>query len=263
MPLPSSEEVGMIEVPLNGSYVFCLTFFSALLSGVGILPFAFYGNEIPKQVMGVMNALAAGMMSSASLSLFVESLSANVPYGLLGILIGIISMLISEEILEKKFGGLSIGDLDTSQSRQVILVVGAITSHAFAEGLAMGLSFTGGHVLGVFITIAMALHNIPEGVAIAVVLLSKGVKFMTATFWVSVSHMPQPFFAVLAFSYLGKDLTVTMLPLGLGFAGGAMMFIVITEMIPEACRLTSTLRGLLLTLLAMSAMTTFHIVLSL
>ena len=96
----------------------------------------------------------------------------------------------------------------------------------------------------------MALHNIPEGIAIAVILFSRGfsspllfpsffepfsfqnlnrMSMTVVTTWVTMSHMPQPVFAVIAYLYLGTQYTKTMLPLG--FVQGCNITITISIII--------------------------------
>jgi zinc transporter ZupT len=245
---------------LSVAYVFALTFGTALFSGLGVVPFAIFGSSFSVGVVGLCNAIAAGLMASAVLSLLLEGVSHHLGYTALGIVLGVIAMFFCEEVLKKQFEGFHLGDLDSIHSRRVVLVIGAIASHAIAEGLALGLSFTGGHVLGIFITAAMALHNIPEGTAIAIVLLSKEYRMslMSVAMWVTVSHLPQPIFAVFAFEYLGREMKDSMLPGGLGFASGAMMYIVITELIPEACKQTPPRRAFPAILISIMLLTAFN-----
>jgi len=241
-------------------YVLALTFASALLSGAGVLPFLAFGyNSIPKTFVGMCNAFAAGLVLSAVLSLLFEGVTHSVGYSLVGVVMGVAGMYFCENVLKGRFENYHLSGLEPGQSRRVFLIVVAISSHAIAEGLAMGLSFSGGHMLGLFITVAMALHNIPEGLAIALVLLSKGISVPATVVWVTVTHLPQPIFALVAFVCFEKDMSDTMLPMGLGFASGAMLYIVVMELIPEACQQTSTPKALMIIMSSLFVLSILHI----
>jgi zinc transporter, ZIP family len=107
-----------------------------------------------------------------------------------------------------------------------------MTVHSLAEGVGVGVAFGGGEALGLFITTAIAVHNIPEGLAISLVLVPRGARALTAAGWSVFSSLPQPLMAVPAF--LLVEWFDPVLPCGLGFAGGAMIWMVLTELVPDA-----------------------------
>ena len=82
--------------------------------------------------------------------------------------------VVSDHFLSK-YENLSIATLQGADARKVLLFVGVMTAHSLAEGIGMGMSFGGGMTLGLFVNIAIALHNLPEGIAVSLVLVSKGV----------------------------------------------------------------------------------------
>ena len=129
--------------------------------------------------------------------------------------------------------------------KKLVLILGILTVHSFPEGVAIGVSFAelgfangipvfgfAVPVLAVFMTIAISIHNIPEGLAISIPLQSLGVSKWRMVGWAIFSSLPQPIGAVIAFYFvrLARDF----LPFGFGFAAGAMVFLVLTEFIPEA-----------------------------
>ena len=79
---------------------------------------------------------------------------------------------------------------------------------------------------------AIAVHNIPEGLAISLVLVPRGTSIPAAAGWSIVSSLPQPLLAVPAFLFV--DAFQGILPAALGFAGGAMIWMVARELLPEA-----------------------------
>ncbi len=94
------------------------------------------------------------------------------------------------------------------------------------------MAFGGGVTLAIVITTAIAVHNIPEGLAISAVLRPKGVPVVGCAAWSIVSSLPQPLMAVPAFLFV--ETFAPTLPYGLGFAAGAMVFMVLVELLPEA-----------------------------
>ena len=114
----------------------------------------------------------------------------------------------------------------------MLLMVVVMTVHSFAEGVAVGVSFGGGTALATAITFAIAVHNIPEGLAITAVLRPQRVSLLACAGWSVFSSLPQPIIAVPA--YLFVERFAAALPYGLGFAAGAMVFMVLVELLPEA-----------------------------
>jgi zinc transporter ZupT len=98
--------------------------------------------------------------------------------------------------------------------------------------VAVGVSFGGGVTLATVITVAIAVHNVPEGVAITAVLRPQGISVLRCAGWSIVSSLPQPVMAVPAFLFV--EAFRPALPWGLGFAAGAMIFMVLVELLPEA-----------------------------
>ncbi len=86
--------------------------------------------------------------------------------------------------------------------------------------------------LATLITVAIAVHNIPEGVAITAVMRPQGVSVARCAGWSVLSSLPQPLMAVPAFLFV--EAVRPALPWGLGFAAGAMVFMVLVELLPEA-----------------------------
>jgi zinc transporter, ZIP family len=98
----------------------------------------------------------------------------------------------------------------------------------------VGVSFGGGETLGLVIAIAIAVHNVPEGLAISLVLVPQGTSVARAAWWSVFSSLPQPLMAVPAYVFV--EAFEEFLPAGLGFAAGAMLWLVVADLLPQAVR---------------------------
>eukprot|EP00283_Hemiselmis_rufescens_P016388 CAMPEP_0173450444 /NCGR_PEP_ID=MMETSP1357-20121228/44761_1 /TAXON_ID=77926 /ORGANISM="Hemiselmis rufescens, Strain PCC563" /LENGTH=117 /DNA_ID=CAMNT_0014417129 /DNA_START=38 /DNA_END=388 /DNA_ORIENTATION=- len=111
-----------------------------------------------------------------------------------------------------------------------------MTLHSFSEGLGVGVSYGGdnGMQQGVFMTLAIGLHNIPEGLAVALVSVPRGESPSRACAWAILSSLPQPLVAVPSFYFV--ELFSFLLPIGLGCAAGTMLWMVVAELLPDALK---------------------------
>lgn len=150
-----------------------------------------------------------------------------------GVAVGAVFIMIGRRSLARH-DRIGVAGLQGADARKAILIVGAMTVHSAAEGIGVGVSFGGGAELGLFISLAIAVHNIPEGLAISLVLIPRGVGVWRAAGWSVFSSLPQPLLAIPAFLFVLQFETV--LPWGLGFAAGAMIWMVWTEVLPDAVR---------------------------
>jgi zinc transporter ZupT len=211
--------------------VFLAATVTALATGLGALPFVFVPN-MGRSWLGLANSLAAGFMLGASAALFWEGGRIGVVRAVGGALLGVVFIELTRRLLGHQEEDLHLGRLRGADARKALLIVGVMTVHSFTEGVGVGVSFGGGEALGVFITAAIAVHNIPEGLAISLVLVPRGVAAWRAAGWSIFSSLPQPLMAVPAF--LLVEWFEPILPIGLGFAGGAMVWMVAKELVPEA-----------------------------
>mmetsp|Transcript_21125 Transcript_21125/g.58769 ORF Transcript_21125/g.58769 Transcript_21125/m.58769 type:complete len:217 (+) Transcript_21125:1164-1814(+) len=183
------------------------------------------------------------MMIAASYSLVTEGCNFDDPHDTaeldsytrtgIGAVIGLIFIRITEKFLSSH-EELSIGSLGGADAKRALLIFFVMTLHSFSEGVGIGVSFGGSHgsELGVFISASLAVHNIPEGLAMAVTLLPRGTSIPEAFLWAVLSSIPQPLMAVPAYEFVHHFIPV--LPVGLGFAGGAMAWVALFELLKEA-----------------------------
>lgn len=203
---------------------------TALATGLGALPFLLF-RKPPRRWLGLANAVAAGLMLAASFQLFYEALEFGVWRMLLGVALGLVFITLSHGYLEGR-ETLKVGRLEGADALKGLMMVGVMTVHSVTEGVGVGVSFGGGAELGLFITLAIAAHNVPEGLAISLILVPRGESVARAAGWSVFSSLPQPLLAVPA--YLFVEAFRPALPVGLGFAGGAMVWMVFSELMPEA-----------------------------
>jgi ZIP family zinc transporter len=128
-------------------------------------------------------------------------------------------------------------DAEVSQlgepERRTLLLTGAISLHNFPEGMAVGIAFAaGGTELGIALAIAIFVHNIPEGLAVGMPMRAMGMSMPKALWWTTVTGLVEIAGALLAYA-LGTSVE-GLLPWGLALAAGAMLYVVIDEMIPAA-----------------------------
>jgi len=234
--------------------VFAYGLVTAVATGLGALPFLFV-RTVSGRTVGRMNAVASGLMLGASFGLLAEGTRFGGWQTFVGGFVGILFILATNRFLhEHHFRPGVTGGGDGL--RRMVLIVTVMTVHSFAEGVAIGASFGGGMALATFITIAIAVHNIPEGVAISAVLRSNGVSVARCAGWSIVSSLPQPLMAVPAFLFVGAFAPA--LPYGIGFAAGAMVFMVLLEVLPEAYGKGSAREVGAITSLSMIAMILFQ-----
>ncbi len=119
-----------------------------------------------------------------------------------------------------------------------LLVFLAMTVHSIPEGVAVGVGYTSDAVgelganLGPTLALAIAIHNIPEGLAVGIPLRSAGVSLWRCFGAAVFTSLPQPLAAIPA--VLLAWFFQPLMPLLMGFAAGAMIFLIVLELIPEA-----------------------------
>ena len=217
---------------------------TAVICGLGTLPF-FFVDEISPRVTVVLWGFAGGVMLFASLFGFiVEGLEAGSIWEVsVGLFFGVAIVVGANWALTGyRF---PVREMNEADFRKLALIVGVLTVHSFPEGIALGVSFaeiglTGDLVIGgmaipalaVFVTLAVAIQNIPEGLAVAIPLFTYGVSRWRIFAWAVITSLPQPIGAAIAYVFV--SIAYGFLPYGFGFAAGAMIYLVLHDIFPEA-----------------------------
>jgi ZIP family zinc transporter len=224
--------------------VFVAGLITDLATGIGALPF-FFKEEFSDRLLVGMWGLASGIMFFASvLGLIPEGLASGTILEVgVGLFIGVVLVEGASRLLDEY--ELDPGTFEEADFKKMVLILGVLTVHSFPEGVSIGvafaeLGFQGGvpflgflvPPLAILMTISISIHNIPEGVAISIPFRAMGMskwKMLGATIF---SSLPQPIGAVIAFVFVRE--AQQFMPIGFGFAAGAMIYLVLTEFIEEA-----------------------------
>jgi zinc transporter ZupT len=227
---------------------------TAVATGVGALPFLFV-RSFSLFWVSIANAVAGGLMFAATHSLVAEGVVLSPERLVAGMLVGLAGILAGRMLVPEResmhIAGLA--DMDTAKAA---LFIGVMTAHSFAEGVGVGVSFGGSGELATFITAAIAIHNIPEGLAICLVLVPRGMPVWQAALWSIFTSLPQPIMAVP--SYLAVKAFEPVLPIGFGIAAGAMIWMVFAELIPDANKNASSSAVGIAVTLAFATMVAFQ-----
>lgn len=214
-----------------------LTLAMAAATGLGAVPFFFV--DLKPEWAGICNGLAAGVMLAASFDLVQEGQNyGGGNFVVIGIMSGAVFILLCKKVLER-YGEISMLDIKGADASKAILVIGIMTLHSFGEGSGVGVSFAGSKGInqGLLVTLAIAVHNIPEGLAVSMVLASRGISPQNAMLWSFITSLPQPIVAVP--SFICADAFHKVLPFCTGFAAGCMIWMVIAEVLPDAFKESS------------------------
>ena len=220
-------------------------------TGLGAIPI-FFKKDFSRRSLDLMLGFAAGVMLAASaFSLLVPAFDhINTPEWLAiapswaieaagivtvvgaGFLLGGFFVHIADKYLpHEHFAKGKEGP--SSRLARVWLLVIAITIHNFPEGLAVGVSFGVENVANGFsVAFAIALQNIPEGLAVAAPLVREGYSRKYAALLALSTGLVEPLGGLLGVSVI--TVAIGLLPYGLAFAAGAMVFVVGDEMVPES-----------------------------
>ncbi|MBB4841738.1 ZIP family zinc transporter [Paucibacter oligotrophus] len=216
---------------------------AALATALGVLPILLARAPSQQTLDGLLGFGAGVMLAACCFSLLIPALQAAQETGRwlgalqvgAGLLLGAGAMMGLERVLphEHFYGG--AGTLGPARLRRLWLFVFAIALHNIPEGLAIGVAAAGTDASrAAALATGIAIQDLPEGLVVALALVSVGMRRRYAALVGAASGLVEPVAAVLGAAALGQG--SALLPWGLAMAGGAMLFVISHEIIPESHR---------------------------
>ena len=227
------------------------TLFTWAMTALGAVP-VFFTKHFNQKMFDGMLGLAAGVMIAASfwslLAPAIELSGGDWKPALVGFLLGGLFLYGVDKVLPHLHPGLAMEEAEGIQTswRRSVLLVSAITLHNIPEGLAVGVAFGAlahgldGATLGgaIALAVGIGLQNLPEGMAVAMPLRREGLSKFKCFMYGQASGIVEPIAGVIgAMAVIGMR---PILPYALAFAAGAMIFVVVEELIPESQRQKNT-----------------------
>ena len=187
-------------------------------------------NTSNKFLSFILSFASGLMLAVVCFDLIPESMEiSNITNTVIGVILGVICMIICDILVQKKFN--EKNKSNTLLKTGIIVSIG-LALHNIPEGLAIGSSFDASIKLGYSLALAICLHDIPEGIAMGVPMKNGGMNKTKVIFYVVMSGITTGIGAF--FGALIGEISNTIIALSLAFAGGAMLYIVSGELIPEA-----------------------------
>ncbi|MCM3664877.1 ZIP family metal transporter [Mesobacillus subterraneus] len=205
---------------------------SALATGLGAIPILFL-NNVSSRLKSLLLGYASGiMMAATTFSLIPESLhSSNLWVLSLGMLLGTFIL----NVINSKTDNLDTDDFRflSGIDRKTFVIITAITLHNLPEGLSVGVSYgTGQDELGGIIAFAIGLQNAPEGFLVGLYLIHQKISKVKALIIATLTGAVEIITAAIGY-FLASEVN-GLVPYGLSFAAGAMLFVIYKELIPES-----------------------------
>lgn len=204
--------------------------------------------EMNKKVEKILLGFASGVMIAAAIwSLIIPSIEMAQEQGnigwvpaSIGFLLGIVFLLTLDSVIPHMHLESEKPEGIKSKLKKTTMMVFAVTLHNIPEGMAVGVTFAGALAGNTGITIAgaialaigIAIQNFPEGAIISMPLKSQGVSKPRAFLYGALSGIVEPIGAII--TILLANIIVPILPYLLSFAAGAMIYVVVEELIPES-----------------------------
>ncbi|MDD2430964.1 MAG: ZIP family metal transporter [Firmicutes bacterium] len=213
---------------------FWASLFAGLATGVGALPIVFL-KKVSHKLRDILLAFAAGVMVAASaFNLIIPALEEGSIYQvLLGVLFGALILGIFERYTPNIDYERFFGSTDKTVARRAILLIAALALHNIPEGLAVGVGFASDAPgMGIALAIAIGVQNAPEGLVIAASLLESKLSVWKILLLATLTGLVEPIAAMIGLFMVSYVQAI--IPFSLAFAAGAMLYVTFREMIPES-----------------------------
>lgn len=224
------------------------TGFTFLMTTLGAATIFLFRKEMKQSIQSGFLGFAAGVMIAAAVwSLLIPSMEQSKELGLIewlpaagGFVLGGLFLFALDKVLPHLHPGSEDPEGPTSSLKRTTMLVFAVTLHNIPEGMAVGLAFALSTQAGASISLAGAialaigigLQNFPEGAAISLPLHKEGCGKVKSFIYGSMSGIVEPIAGILTVAIAGTATIV--MPWLLSFAAGAMVYVVVEELIPEA-----------------------------
>lgn len=220
----------MVEISLLG------LFFGTIGTTLGGL-IGIFSKRNSNKFLSFVLAFASGLMLAViCFDLIPHSMEISSIYTtIMGIVLGIIIMIFCDNIVQKKFNTKSVSNRNAGLLKTGIIVSIGLALHNIPEGLAIGSGFDASTTLGFSLAIAICLHDIPEGISMAIPMKNGGMKPWKVMIYVILSGIATGIGALIG-AIIG-NISEQVIAICLAFAAGAMLYIVSGELIPESNKL--------------------------
>jgi ZIP family zinc transporter len=214
---------------------------AGLCTGLGALP-VFFTRKITPKSQDIFLSFGAGIMLAAtSFSLIVPGLEAAgggvyaASIVVIGILLGGLFLWLADKYIPHEHFIKGKEGPNVAKLKKLWLFIIAITLHNLPEGLSVGIGFGTGDIgSAISLAIGMGIQNMPEGLVVALALVSHKYSVKKSIFIATLTGLVEPIGGILGAGVV--SIFTPILPLGLAFAAGAMLFIISDEIIPETHR---------------------------
>ena len=218
---------------------FFASLMAGLATGLGALPAVFFKTISKKVFNSLLGAAAGVMLAATAFSLLIPGMKYGDSLwpgkGYLIVSIGMMAGAIFLHFADRKMPHIrfeSKSDVNLDSLQKIWLFIIAITIHNFPEGMSVGVSFgSGDYKNGALLASAIALQNIPEGLAVALPLIGLGYNKWKAVAIATMTGLVEPIGGLLGVTAV--TIFSPLLPIAMGFAAGAMLFVISEEIIPE------------------------------
>ncbi|MEG2171859.1 MAG: ZIP family metal transporter [Desulfovibrionaceae bacterium] len=231
--------------PVIESLIAGISSWLAITAGAAII---FLRREFSRHTQDIMLGGAGGMMLGAAFwGLLTPSMDLSAPLGLwafgpplIGLALGALFLRGLDKVLPHLHGLSNTQEGLSTTWRRSILLVTAMALHHIPEGLAIGVGYGAAgvveasisHSSAFVLTLSIILQNVPEGLVVSTALRAEGMSAKKSFFYGMLSGITAPLGAVPG--ALAAGLMTHILPIALAFAAGAMIYVVVEEVIPEA-----------------------------